>query len=66
MAEIIKKWKQDNKDMVWVTISDTEAWLMVYTKDDTDTSIIQKADDIKSKKERLKVVQERIKELKEF
>lgn len=65
MAEIIKKWKQDNKDMAWVTISETEAMLMTYTKGDTDISIKGKADTIKAKKERLKVVQARIKELKE-
>jgi hypothetical protein len=63
MAEIIKKWKQDGKDMAWVTISDTEAILIAYTKDDTDTRIKGKADIIMAKKERLKVVQARIREL---
>lgn len=64
MAEIIKKWKQAGKDMAWVTVSETEAMLMAYVEDGTDDSIIKKADTFKAKKDRLKVVQARIKELR--
>lgn len=61
MAEILKKVVVGKIKYAWVTTGEDTAQRLMYDK--AEIEAITKADKVKAKKDRLKVVQERIKEL---
>lgn len=64
--EIIKKIKIGNTDKAWVSVDDTNAVLIPYTKDDAKAKddAKTKSDSDKAKRDRLAVVRFEIKRIK--
>jgi hypothetical protein len=61
MAEILKKETVGKIKYAWVTTGEDTAQRFIYDKDEIEAK--KKGDKVKERKDRLKVVQERIKEL---